>query len=256
MKIAVCVKQVPDTETKVRLKPDGSGVDEAGVKWVLNPYDEYAVEEAIKIKEKTSATVIVFSLGPSRCTEALRTALAMGADEARLIETDLSLDGSAVAQMMAAAIKKEGGFDLVLAGKISIDQNAASFGPTLGALLDWPHLSFINKLTLDGQQAVAEREIEGGDREVYDVTLPAVFTANKGLNQPRYASLPGIMKAKKKPLVSMTLAELDFSDEMVKTVSHSFELPAEKPPVKILQGEIESQVKELVDILREQEKVL
>ena len=256
MKIAVCVKQVPDTETKIKLKADGSGIDEAGIKWILNPYDEFAIEEAIKLKEASGGSVIVFSVGPQRSIDALRTALAMGADEARLIETDQTFDGFTAAQILSSAITKEGGFNLVMTGKLSIDQNSAGFGPSLAAHLKWPHLAFVSKMSVENELVIAEREVEGGDREVFEVQLPAVFTANKGLNQPRYASLPGIMKAKKKPLSTLTLADLGFSEQMVKVKFDQFQLPAEKPPVKMLQGDVSEQVAELVKILRDQEKVL
>ncbi len=256
MRIFVCVKQVPDTESKIKLKPDGSGIDEAGIKWVLNPYDEYAVEEAIKIKEGRGNTpvVTVMTVGPkTRVTDALRTALAMGADDAIVIDSPGDTDGFAAAKLMAAAIKKEGAFDLILTGKLAIDDNAASVGQFLAEFLAIPHTTVVSKLEVKEGSVIAEREVEGGTREVVQLNGPSLIAANKGLNTPRYASLPGIMKAKKKPVKEYSAADLGGSQPKTKHVN--FKLPPEKPKVKMLTGDPAAQAKELANLLMHEAKV-
>jgi electron transfer flavoprotein beta subunit len=258
MRIFVCIKQVPDTETRIKLKSDGSGIDESGIKWILNPYDEYAVEEALKIKEAGGGTpvVSVISVGPkARVTEALRTALAMGADDATVIDAPSDTDGFSAARLMAAAIKKIGPLDLVLTGKLAIDDNGASVGQFLAEFLGIPHTTVVSKLTVSDGSVLAEREIEGGTREIVRLNGPCLIAANKGLNTPRYASLPGIMKAKKKPMVEMTAADLGVPGGVGKIKYSQFQLPPEKPPVKMLAGDPAQQAKELARLLLEESKV-
>lgn len=257
MKIVVCIKQVPDTETRIQIKADRSGIEETGVKWVMNPYDEYAVEEALKLKEaKGSGQVTVISVGPkARVTEALRTAMAMGADDGIVIDTTEHLDTFLAAQALAGAIQKEGAFDLVLTGKLAIDDNAASVPQILAEKLSIPHVTVVSKLTVDGK-VLAEREIEGGAREVFEIQGPCVIAANKGLNTPRYASLPGIMKAKKKPLKELSLADVGLQASSIKTKLKDFQLPPEKPAVKMISGDAATQAKELVRLLMDEAKVL
>lgn len=258
MKVFVCIKQVPDTETKIKLKPDASGIDTAGVKWVMNPYDEFAVEEALKLKEAGKATnVTVVTLGPkARVVEALRTALAMGADDAIVIDAPEDLDPSATAKGLAAAIKAEGDFKFVLTGKLAIDDNAASVSQMIAEHLGVPHATVISKLETNDGSAVAEREIEGGTREVLQLTLPAVVAANKGLNLPRYASLPGIMKAKKKPVKELNFESLGVSSGDVRIKYKNYQMPPEKPPVKMIQGDSATQATTLARLLREEAKVI
>lgn len=256
MRIFVCVKQVPDTESKIKLKADGSGIDETGIKWVLNPYDEYAVEEAIKIKEArgNSPVVTVVSVGPkARITDALRTALAMGADDGIVIDAPGDIDGFSAAKVLAAAIKKEGAFDLILTGKLAIDDNAASVGQFLAEFLGIPHTTVVSKLEVKDGGAVAEREVEGGTREIVQMNGPCLIAANKGLNTPRYASLPGIMKAKKKPIKEMTAADLGAGSPKVKHVN--YQMPPEKPKVKMIPGDPSAQAKELANLLMHEAKV-
>lgn len=257
MRIFVCLKQVPDTETRIQIKADKSGIEENGVKWVMNPYDEYAVEEALKIRDaKGGGTVTAVSVGPKvRVSEALRTAMAMGADDAIVIDSTEQLDTYTTAKALAEAIKKEGACDLVLTGKLAIDDNAASVPQILAEMLSVPHVTVVSKLTQGGAMT-AEREIEGGAREIFEVTGPAVVAANKGLNTPRYASLPGIMKAKKKPLKELTLADVGVQTSALKTRLKDFSLPPEKPAVKMLTGDAGTQAKELVRLLLEEAKVL
>jgi len=258
MRIFVCLKQVPDTETRIQVKPDKSGIEEAGVKWVMNPYDEFAVEEALKIKEaKGAGTVTVVSVGPkTRVSESLRTAMAMGADDAIVIDSAEPLDTFWTAKALAGAIQKEGTFDLIFAGKLAIDDNAASVPQILAEALAVPHVTVVSKLALDGATLKAEREIEGGAREIFEVQGPCVIAANKGLNTPRYASLPGIMKAKKKPLKELTLADVGVQPSQIKVRFKDYQLPPEKPAVKMISGDAATQAKELVRLILEEAKVL
>lgn len=257
MKIFVCIKQVPDTETKIKISADGNGIDTTSVKWIVNPYDEYAIEEAVKLKEANAgSTVTVFTVGPKkRAGEVLRTALAMGADEGVVIDAPEFIEPLLAAKALAAAIRQEGAFDLILTGKSAIDDNASSVGPMAAQLLGIPHSSVVSKLNLSGGALTAEREVEGGTREISQIQTPALIGATKGLNSPRYASLPGIMKAKKKVLKELDLAGLGVDGKS--TISYSqFRLPAEKPAAKILTGAVEQQVSDLVKLLRDEAKAL
>lgn len=263
MKIAVCVKQVPDTETKIKLAEGGKGVDTGAIKWVLNPYDEFAVEEAIKIKEKTpGAQVFVFTIGPKkRAGEALRTCLAMGADEASLIHSDEDLGHKSIAKLLATAIKKAGPFNLIFAGKLAIDDNSSVVGPMLAECLNLPLVTSVTKLEkmADNHWAI-ECDSDGGIKQRLEAKGEAlVLTATKGLNTPRFASLPGIMKAKKKTILEMDAtslaAEASFSLQ-AELLTLGVRLPSEKPPVKMLSGEPSAQVSELVQLLRNEAKAL
>lgn len=257
MKIFVCIKQVPDTETRIQIKADKSGIEETGVKWVMNPYDEYAVEEALKIKEaKGSGSVTVITVGPkARAAESLRTAMAMGADDAIVIDATEALDNYWTAKALATVIQKEGAFDLILTGKLAIDDNAASVPQMVAELLGVPHVTVVSKLTV-GSALSAEREIEGGARQVFEIQGPCVIAANKGLNTPRYASLPGIMKAKKKPLKEISLSDAGVASAKLKVRYKDFQLPPEKPAVKMIGGDPATQAKELVRLLLDEAKVL
>lgn len=257
MKIFVCIKQVPDTETKIKIATDAAGIDTASIKWVINPYDEYAIEEAVKLKEShPGSSVTVFTLGPKkRVGEALRTALAMGADEGVIVDAPESIDPLLTAKALAAAIKKEGDFDLILTGKSAIDDNASSVGPMLAQTLSIPHASVVAKLTVSNQTYVIEREVEGGTIEVVQLNGPSLIAVTKGLNSPRYASLPGIMKAKKKVLKELDLAGLGIEMQNRTQFTH-FRLPPEKPATKIISGDVNTQVSELVRLLRDEAKVL
>jgi electron transfer flavoprotein beta subunit len=257
MKIFVCLKQVPDTETRIQVKADRSGIEETGIKWIMNPYDEFAVEEALKLKEaKGAGTVTVVSVGPkARVAEALRTAMAMGADDAIVVDANEPLDAYWTAKALAGAIQKQGAFDLIFAGKLAIDDNAASVPQMLAEFLKVPHVTVVSKFTA-GSELLAEREIEGGAREVFAIQGPCVIAANKGLNTPRYASLPGIMKAKKKPLTELAAADVGVAADKMRMRLKDFQLPPEKPPVKMLTGDAGAQAKELVRLLMEEAKVL
>ncbi|MAV90725.1 MAG: electron transfer flavoprotein subunit beta [Bdellovibrionaceae bacterium] len=257
MKTFVCIKQVPDTETKIQIKGDKSGIEEGSIKWVMNPYDEFAVEEALKLKTTTSDTVVVLSAGPkSRVVDSLRTALAMGADEAVVIDAPETIDCYLAAKLLAETIKKEGDVRMVFTGKLAIDGNGSSVGQMVAEFLEVPHAGVVSKLDFTEGQVVVERDVEGGAKEVFQLKTPCVISANKGLNTPRYASLPGIMKAKKKPLKELTAADLGLNDLMPKMKFKNFELPPEKPPVKMIEGSPQEQAHKLVDLLMNEAKVL
>lgn len=249
MKIAVCLKRVPDTTTKIVIGADGKSIDEGGVKFVPNPYDEYAIEEALKLKEAAGAgEVVVLSLGTDSAQETLRTALAMGADRAILLQSAGSSDGLVIAQALAAELKSSG-FDLILFGKLAVDDYNHQVGPMVGELLELPTITSVAHLTINGTSVAADREIEGGIESV-TCTLPAVLTCDKGLNTPRLPSLKGIMAAKKKPLevkpVTLPAGSL---------TSLGLSLPADRKAGRIV-GEGAEAVPELVRLLREEAKVI
>ncbi len=207
MKVLVAVKRVVDYNVKVRVKSDGSGVDTAGVKMSMNPFDEIAVEEAVRLKEKGAATEIVaFSAGAAACQETLRTALALGADRGVLVQSDAELQPLAVAKLLKAVVDKEQP-RLVILGKQAIDDDSNQTGQMLAALLGWGQATFASKLEIDGDKARVTREVDGG-LETLELALPLVLTTDLRLNEPRYVTLPNIMKAKKKPLDTMTPEQL------------------------------------------------
>ncbi len=203
MKVLVTVKRVVDYNVKVRVKADGTGVDTANLKMSMNPFDEIAIEEAIRLKEAGIATeVVAVSAGVANCQDTLRTALAMGADRGILIETGVELQPLAVAKLLKAVCEKENP-QLVLCGKQAIDDDSNQTGQMLAALMGWPQAVFASKVTINGNAATVTQEIDGGT-ETAEIQLPAVVTADLRLNEPRFASLPNIMKAKKKPIDTMT----------------------------------------------------
>lgn len=257
MKIFVCIKQVPDTETKIKLTADNSGIDTSGIKWIVNLYDSHAIEEALKIRDANpGSTVTAVSVGPKRINEGLVTAMAMGADDAISIDAPENIDSLTVSAALAKAIKSCGTPDLVLTGKLAIDDNGSAVTQQLAELLNLPHVTVVSKLEISGALAIATREVEGGTKEVIEVKIPAVIGANRGLNNPRFASLPGIMKARKKPIKEFSLAQLDINISQIKNSYTDFQLPASKPATKILAGSVDQQVQELVKLLKEEAKVL
>jgi electron transfer flavoprotein beta subunit len=258
MKIAVCVRQVPDTETKIKTTADGANIDLSGIKWVINPYDEHAIEESIKIRDANpGSTIQVFSVGPkARVSEALRTALAMGADEATAIDAADFQDSTLIAKALAGAMKKTGPYDLVLTGKQAIDDNSSSVSQMVAEFLEIAHLTVVSKMSLSNGQLTCEREVEGGKKEIFQVNLPAVVGANKGLNTPRYASLPGIMKAKKKTIAEISLSDLGVSAADGKSKFSGLKMPPQKPAVKMLSGDAKAQATQLTQLLREEAKVI
>jgi len=249
LKILVPVKRVVDYNVKVRVKADGSGVDLANVKMSMNPFDEIAVEEAVRLKEAGVVTeVVAVSCGVTACQETLRAALAIGADRAILVESDVELQPLAVAKLLKAVCDKEQP-KLVICGKQAIDDDANQTGQMLAALAGWPQATFASKVTLADGKAVVMREIDGG-LETLSITLPAVVTTDLRLNEPRYATLPNIMKAKKKPLDTVKPADLG-----VDVAPRLSTLKVSEPP-KRSAGERVADVAQLVDKLKNVAKVL
>jgi len=249
MKVLTCVKRVVDFNVKVRVKPDASGVETTNVKMSMNPFDEIAVEEAVRLKEKGVASEIVaVSCGRVACQETLRTALALGADRAVLVQADADLEPLAVAKLLAALVRKEAP-QLVILGKQAIDDDANQTGQMIAALLDWPQATFASKLDIADGKATVKREIDGG-LETVEVTLPAVVTTDLRLNEPRYATLPNIMKAKKKPLETLTPEGLGID------VAPRLKMLKVVEPAKRKGGGRVADVKELVAKLRTEAKVL
>ena len=249
MKILVTVKRVPDPETVIKIAPDGAGIVTDNVKWVVNPFDEIAIEEALRIKEKAGgADVVLISIGQKTAQEQLRTGLAMGADRAILVLAEQALEPLAVARVLAKLAESEKP-DLVIMGKQAIDDDSNCAGQMLAELLGWPQATFASKVELDGKSAKVTREVDGG-LEVLGVPLPAIVTADLRLNEPRYASLPGIMKARKKELKEIPLADLG-----VDTAPKAKVVKLETPP-KRSGGRKVGSVQELVQVLHNEAKVI
>ena len=249
MKVLVPVKRVVDYNVKVRVKPDGSGVETANVKMSMNPFDEIAVEEAIRLKEAGVATEIVaVSIGTAQCQETLRTALAIGADRAILVETGIEIQPLAVAKLLKAIVAREQS-GLVIMGKQAIDDDSNQTGQMLSALLNWSQATFASKLKVNGAVAEVTREVDGG-LETLSIKLPAVVTTDLRLNEPRYVTLPNIMKAKKKPLETLTPEALG-----VDVAPRLKTLKVQEPP-KRTAGKMVKSVQELVEKLRSEAKVI
>ena len=262
MNIFVCVKQVPDTETKIIPTGDGSFIETNSIKWIMNPYCEFAVEQALLVQAANAgSTVTVVRVGSSKDTEALRTAMAMGADDAFLVEAGDNLDSYMIAKALKGAIEKSGKTpDLILTGKQAIDDDCLQVPQVLATMLNLPSVSVVVGYEGSATDITVKREVEGGALEVYGVKLPAMIACNKGINTPRYASLPGIMKAKKKPLTTLSLADVGVSDADKRVKYSNFQLPPEKPPGKKFDATDAAKqaavVKEVVGLLRTEAKVL
>lgn len=249
MNSIVCIKRVPDTETRVRIGPDGKSIDPSGVKYVLNPYDEFALEEAIQLKEQAgSGTITVMTVGEDESKETLRTALAMGADQAVLLRARPGMDALPVARALADAIRLRD-FDLVMFGKQAVDDDNMQVPPMVAELLELPSATVVVGLEVADGRAVARREIEGG-HEVVEFALPAVISAQKGLNEPRYPSLKGIMAAKKKPM-----EEVDIELATARLAVESLSLPPERSGAAF-KGEGAEAVPELVRMLHQEAKAI
>jgi electron transfer flavoprotein beta subunit len=249
MKVLVAIKRVVDFNVKVRVKSDGSGVETANVKMSMNPFDEIAVEEAVRLKESGAATeIIAVSCGVQACQETLRTALAIGADRAILVETDAELQPLAVAKLLKAVVQKEGP-RLVILGKQAIDDDANQTGQMLAALLNWPQATFASKVKLSNEKAEVTREVDGG-LETLSISLPAVVTTDLRLNEPRYVTLPNIMKAKKKTLENLK------PDALGVDVSPRLATLKVVEPAKRKAGTKVADAKALVDKLRNDAKVI
>ncbi|WP_043623508.1 electron transfer flavoprotein subunit beta/FixA family protein [Ensifer sp. ZNC0028] len=249
MKILVAIKRVADPNVKVRLRSDGSGLDLAAVKMTMNPFDEIAVEEAVRLKEAGIASeVVVVSVGPEKATETLRTALAMGADRGLLVRTEETTEPLAVAKVLSAVAGEEQPA-LILLGKQAVDDDCNQTGQMLAAKLGWPQATFASQLTVDGDRATIIREIDGGSQTIA-LALPAIVTADLRLNEPRYASLPNIMKAKKKPLEEKLPSDYGLViEERLEVVR------LEEPPTRAAGIKVKS-VAELVERLKTEAGVL
>ena len=262
MNIFVCIKQVPDTETKVTPNGDKTYIETSSIKWIMNPYDEFAVEQALLVKAANAdSNVTVVRVGGVKDTEALRTAMAMGADEAVLVEAPDHLDSYATAKALKGAIEKTGKTpDLILTGKQAIDDDCLQVPQILAQMLGLPSVAVVVGFENTDGKLSLKREIEGGALEVYEVSTPALVACNKGLNTPRYASLPGIMKAKRKPLAQHSLADVGVTEADQKLKYSDFQLPPEKPAGKKFDAMDETAQQEVVanvvKLLREEAKVI
>jgi electron transfer flavoprotein beta subunit len=248
MKLAVCINHVPDTAAKINISADGKSINRTGVTFIINPYDEYAIEECLRLKEKNGGEVIAISLGGDAHKETLRKALAMGVDKAVLLKNDTPRDSFSVAQALADFLK-EISPDVVFFGKQSVDSDDAAVGNMVAEMLGLPSISVVVKLEIINNKVMVEREIEGG-REKIETSLPAVFTAQKGLNEPRYPSLKGIMAAKNKPIEEKASTQAQPKVEIL-----TMHKPPSKSTGKILGTDV-STVPELVRLLHEEAKVI
>lgn len=262
MNIFVCLKQVPDTETKVIPNEKADDIKKDSIKWIMNPYDEFAVEQALLVKaDHPEAIIIALRVGATNDTEALRTALAMGADQAVHVNTDLFLDSYMTAKALKGAIEKSGQKpDLILTGKQAIDDDCLQVPSLLAQMLNLPSVTVVTSFEKNGDKILLKREVEGGALEVYEASFPVLVACNKGINSPRYASLPGIMKAKRKPLEKYTLEDVGVAESDKRVHYSNFRLPPEKPVGKKFEALEESQqqktVEEVVQLLRTEAKVI
>ena len=264
MKVLVVVRQVPDSTTNIRIQAGGQDIERAGVKMVVNPFDEFAIEQAVQLREKRGdvQSITALIVGPAAAAEALRLALAVGADDGIHLQ-DAAFDRLDELQTAAlvAAVVRDGGYDLILLGKQEIDLDSGQLGPALAERLDIPHVGATVKLevAVDGKSLAARRRIEGAE-EVVRASLPALLTCDKGLCEMRYPSLPNLMKAKKKPVRVVKAADVPGFAELVGavggTVPHTFQPPPERPPGKLIGGGPEQAARELVRLLREEAKVV
>ncbi len=248
MKIAVCVSQVPDTTTKVKVGSDGKTIDPAGVTYIINPYDEFAVEAALQLKEKHGGETIVVSVGKESNKEAIKKAFAMGIEKGILVKSDAEMDSYSVARNLADVLK-EINPDIICFGKQSIDYDDSQVGQLVAEMLSIPSISVVVSINVDGSKITCEREIEGG-KEVVEASLPVAISAQRGLNNPRYPNLKGIMQAKSKPIDEKQPTYTENKTEILK-----MSLPHAKPKGKIVGTDV-SAVPELVRLLREEAKVI
>jgi electron transfer flavoprotein beta subunit len=256
MKIFVLMKRTFDTEEKIVI--NNGQIDDSGAEFIINPYDEYAIEEAIVLRDKHDGEVTVVTVGEEEVEKELRTALAMGADKAVLLDSEEldELDQCTTATLLATYLKDQE-VDIVIAGNVAVDGGSGQVGPRVAELLGIPQVTTITKLAVQDGVATIVKDVEG-DEETIEVSLPVLVTAQQGLNEPRYPSLPGIMKAKKKPLQKLDLDDLDLDegDVAAKTTTVEIFLPPEKQAGKVLEGDSTTKVKELVALLKNEAKVI
>ncbi len=248
MNILVCLSRVPDTATKILVGGDGKSIDEKGVKFIINPYDEFALEEALRTKEKFGGTVVTITVGPDSSKEVIRTALAMGADRAVLIKTDGYFDSNFAARNISE-YAKEFKPDIIFCGRQSVDFDSFQVPAMIAELLNIPCISIVSKLTIEGDKVVAERDIEGG-KEIYETKLPCVISAQKGLNEPRYPKLPDILKAKNKPLEERNPIAMQ---PQVEVVDMTIPLRSRK---NIIVGDSDEEIERIVQLLHEDAKII
>lgn len=255
MNILVILKQTFDTEEKISIR--NGQIQEDGVEFIINPYDEYAVEEAIKLKEQFGGEVTVITLGPHRAENALRTALAMGADKGIIVDNESLFGDEYTISKVLAAVIKECLYDIILMGNMSVDNGAGQVGPRLAEELGIAHVATVTKLTIEGGNVTVVRDVEG-DSEVIEVSLPVLVTVQQGLNEPRYPSLPSIMKAKKKPLKQFNADDLHLKPDEIKskTIVLDQYLPPQKQAGRVLSGNLKDQAVELVGLLRNEAKMI
>lgn len=256
MNIFVMMKRTFDTEERITIK--NGQIDESGAEFIINPYDEYAIEEAIVLRDEHGGEVTVVTVGTEESEKELRTALAMGADKAVLIDCEAveKMDQFSTATLLATFLKDQE-VDILLAGNVAVDGGSGQIGPRVAEMLGIPQVTTITKLTVDGNAATIIRDVEG-DEEMIRVSLPVLITAQQGLNEPRYPSLPGIMKAKKKPIATLDLDDLDIEEEDVEAKTETIEtfLPPKKQAGKVLEGDLQAQVQELFSLLKSEAKVI
>jgi len=257
MNIYICIKQVPDTETKIKLNASQTGIDTTGIKWIMSPYDEFAVEEALRLKEKNAgSTVTVISAGTARVVETMRTALAMGADNGIHIDLPETADSNLTAKALAGALKKESKVDIIFTGKEAIDDGAAQVSQLTAEYFGIPYVTVVLNAEYGPQSLKCKREIEGGAYEMVETSYPVLIAAQKGMNEPRYASLPNIMKAKKKDVKVLKMSDVGVSEADQKIRFTQFQLPPPKQAGKKISGDPAAQAKELVRLLHEEAKVV
>ncbi len=256
MQIYVCVKHVPDTAANIKVVGE-EGFDDAGCKFIANPYDEYAVEQAVQLVEKNGGEVIIVTVGKAAAAGTIRAAMAMGAHRGILVTVDSQfVDSQTTAKALKAAIEQDGQADIIFAGKGAVDTEGFQTLYRLAAGMNLPVVNEINRMDLGDGKATVGHEIGGGAREVLEVSLPCVLGTTKGLNEPRYPKFPDIMKAKKKPVKELSLADLGISADGAQSELVKLEKVPERTGAKMLGGDVRQAVEALVDILKEEEKVI
>ncbi|MBI3542937.1 MAG: electron transfer flavoprotein subunit beta/FixA family protein [Deltaproteobacteria bacterium] len=257
MNIFVLIKQVPATETKIKINATATGIDTTGIKWIMSPYDEFAVEEALRVKEKNAgSTVTVVSAGPQRVAETIRTALAMGCDNAIWVETPEEIDSFQAAKALAGVLKKETKPDLVFTGKQAIDDDCAQVSQLVATFSEMPYVTVALSAEYGAGTVTVKREVEGGTTEIISMPTPCLIAAQKGMNEPRFASLPNIMKAKKKEIKQYKMADVGVTDGDRKIKLVNLQLPPAKQAGKKISGDAATQAKELVRALHEEAKIV
>jgi electron transfer flavoprotein beta subunit len=256
MKICVCVKHVPDTAATIQVQGD-TGYEDKGIKFVANPYDEFAIEEAVKLAQANGGEVVVVTMGKTDATATLRSALAMGANRGILVKTDSQFhDSATTARALKAALEQDGMPEVIFTGKGTVDSEGFQTQYRLAKMLNIPVANEVTALDFSGDKVVVECEADGGDKKVIRLAMPCVIGATKGLNEPRYPKLPDIMKAKKKEIKELSLADLGVAESTGKIVLKKLEPVPERAGAKMLAGSVAEQVTELIKILRDDERVI